>query len=104
MQISANVDSLSVVDKSVIFNNSSSLPNVSFAAIVLAMHDLEKENLYAILADINERAPLRTKWKVDVTRIGPELKNGQKIYFCVPLKKREEKDDNHLRLDVNELT
>ena len=94
---SANVHPPNVEDNSVF--NSSWSHNVSFTAIVLAVYDLEGKTLYAILANETKKGRLEKKWKVPATRIGPKLKDGQKIHFCVPLKKREEKDDNHLRLD-----
>ena len=91
------------VQDNCVFNSSLS-HNVSFTAIVLAVHDLEEKTLYAILAGINERAQLKKKWKVAATRFDRKLKDEQQIYFCVPLKKREENDDNHLLLDANGLT
>ena len=97
-----SVHSPSVQDNSV-FNSSLSF-NLSFTAIALAVHYREENTLYVILAGINERAQLKKKWKIDVTRIGPKLKDEQNIYFCVPLEKREEKDDNHLPLDASKLT
>ena len=96
-----NVNPPNIQDNSV-FNSSLSY-NLSFTAIALAVHDREENTFYAILAGINERVRLKKKWKIDVTRIGPKLKDEQKIYYCVPLKKREEKDDNHLRLHPDEL-
>ncbi len=96
-----NVYPPNVEDNSVF--NSSLSHNVSFTAIVLAVYDLEERTLYAILASKTEKVRLQKKWKVPATRIGPKLKDGQKIHFCVPLKKREEKDDNHLLLDADGL-
>ncbi len=96
-----NVHPPNVEDNSV--SNSSLSPNISFTAIVLAVHDLDEKTLYAILASKTKKGRLQKKWKVAATRIGPELKIRQNIYFCVPLKKREEKDDHHLRLRPDEL-
>ncbi len=98
---SANAHLPNAEDNSVF--NSSLSHNISFIAIVLAVHDLEEKTLYAILASKTKKGRLQKKWKVAATRIGPELKNQQKIYFCVPLKNREGKFDNHLPLDANAL-
>jgi hypothetical protein len=95
----ANVHPPNVEDNSVF--NSSLSHNVSFTAIVLAVHDLDEKNLYAVLASTTKKGRLQKKWKVAPTRFGPKLKDEQKIYFCVPLKNREGKFDNHLRLDAN---
>ena len=69
--------------------------NLRFLAIVLAVHYLEKKTLYTVLAPYTAKDDLKVKWKVAGLRLGPRLKSGDKIYFCVPL----DKNTNHLPLE-----
>ncbi len=101
MKKNANVHPPNVEDNSVF--NPSLLHNARYTAIVLAVHDLDEKDLYAILASTTKKGRLQKEWKVAATRFGPRLTHDQKIYFCVPLKNREGKFDDHLRLSANVL-
>jgi hypothetical protein len=69
--------------------------NLSFLAIVLAVHRREKKTLYAVLAPNTAQDDLKDNWKVAGVRLGPRLKSGERIYICVPL----DKDTAHLPLE-----
>ena len=84
--------------------NSSSLPNISYNVVVLAVHNPQKNILYTILAPFNKRAAVKSEWMVDPSPVGEQLKVGQLVYFCVPLEKKEEKDEDHMRLDADKFT
>ena len=59
--------------------------NRAYTVIALAVHDPEKNILYAILAPTTAKDDLKGKWKVEGLRLSHPLKNGQKISICVPL-------------------
>ena len=61
--------------------------NLRFNAIALAMHHLEKNVLYAVLAPKTAQNDLKEKWKVAGSRLSIGLKNGQLIFICVPMDK-----------------
>ena len=84
--------------------NSSPLLNIVFDAVVLAIHSSQKSTLYTILAPSSERAALKNKWMIDPSGLGPKLKVGELVYFCVPLEKREEQEDGHMHLDADKFT
>ena len=69
--------------------------NRSHVAIALAVHNVEKKMLYAVLADKTAQGDLKEKWKIPGSHLAHRLKNEQDIFICVPL------DNNtvHLPLD-----
>ena len=68
--------------------------NLRFNAIALAMHYPEKNVLYAVLAPKTAQNDLKEKWKVAGSRLSVGVRNGQKIFICVPM----DKDTVHLPL------
>ena len=84
--------------------NSSPLLDIVFDAVVLAIHNSQKSTLYTILAPASKRVALKNKWMIDPSGIGPKLKVGELVYFCVPLEKREEQEDDHMHLAANKFT
>ena len=69
--------------------------NLTFLAIVLAVHDLDKKILYAVLAPKTAQDDLKDQWKVAGSCLGLRLKCGDNIYICVPL----DQNATHLPLD-----
>ena len=68
--------------------------NRRFNAIALAMHYPKMDILYAVLAPKTAQYDLEEKWKVAGSRLSIGVRNGQKIFICVPIYK----DTVHLPL------
>ena len=75
--------------------NQSVTHNPTYVAIALAVHNVEKKMLYAVLADKTAQGDLKRKWKISGSRLAHRLKNEQDIFTCVPL----DKNTVHLPLD-----
>ena len=83
-----NVEEENIVKRSLTHNR-------VYTVIALAVHDPEKNILYAILAPTTAKDDLQGKWKVEGLRLSHPLKNGQKIFICIPLGN----DTEHLPLE-----
>jgi hypothetical protein len=68
----------------------------------LAIHDPKKETLYTFLAGFDKKVRLEKKWNFEPSSIGRKIKVGQSIFFGVPLKTKEEKDNNRMKLKADE--
>jgi hypothetical protein len=67
----------------------------------LAIHDPKKETLHTFLAGSDKKVPLEKKWNFEPTSIGPKIKVGQSIFFGVPLKTKEERENDRMNLDAD---
>ena len=69
-------------------------------AYVWAVHETggNPKTLHAVLAPKHKRCALYNKWNVEGTYLMHRIKQGEKIFFCVPMP-----SGDHLLLDDNTL-